>query len=392
MAAPNGPAMMKPSPPSRSLPRIGLTNPFRTPPCPTCTAIGCAIPSTPSCSRSCSARLETVRPAPARALLRRVYLDLTGLPPTLAEQDAFLKDPRRLAPLVDELLARPAYGERWARHWLDLVRFAETNGYERDATKPNAWRYRDYVIRAFNARQALRPLRPRATRRRRAARRRRPRPSSRPAITASAPGTTSRPTPKQDRFDQLDDIVSTTSQVFLGLTLGCARCHDHKFEPLTARDYYRMVAVFNALERPRNGRTELDLPAGTRPEIRPLPATIAATARCAAARESRPAIREAATHSLRQHIGELAAASGDRRAPPHSAGCRRGYYPGRADAAAAAHAFLLIRGKAATPGPAVAPAVPAVLVHAQPDFPPPRRTSLAPPDAGPLARQPATIR
>src|SRR5262249_28217880 len=73
--------------------------------------------------------------------------------------------------------------------------------------------------------------------------------------------------PKTDRFDQLDDIVSTTSQVFLGLTLGCARCHDHKFEPLTARDYYRMVAIFNGLERPRDGRTEFDLPAGTWAEI-----------------------------------------------------------------------------------------------------------------------------
>src|SRR5262249_41500978 len=93
------------------------------------------------------------KPAPRaepRALLRRVYLDLNGLPPTLAEQEAFLKDPARLEQLVDELLARPAYGERWGRHWLDLVRYAETNGYERDGTKPHAWRYRDYVIQAFN--------------------------------------------------------------------------------------------------------------------------------------------------------------------------------------------------------------------------------------------------
>ena len=90
------------------------------------------------------------RPPQPRALLRRVYLDLNGLPPTLAEQEAFLKDPSRFEQLVDELLARPAYGERWGRHWLDLVRYAETNGYERDAAKPNAWRYRDYVIKAFN--------------------------------------------------------------------------------------------------------------------------------------------------------------------------------------------------------------------------------------------------
>src|SRR5215470_13804319 len=95
------------------------------------------------------------KPSPAaepRALMRRMYLDVNGLPPTLAEQEALLKDPSPAGfdRLADELLARPAYGERWARHWLDLVRYAETNGYERDGIKPHVWRYRDYVIRAFN--------------------------------------------------------------------------------------------------------------------------------------------------------------------------------------------------------------------------------------------------
>src|SRR5262249_25314716 len=91
-------------------------------------------------------------PAERRALLRRVYLNLIGVSPTLAEQEAFLKDtsPQALERVVNDLLARPGYGERWARHWLDLVRYAETCGYERDATKPHVWRYRDYVIRAFN--------------------------------------------------------------------------------------------------------------------------------------------------------------------------------------------------------------------------------------------------
>jgi hypothetical protein len=91
-------------------------------------------------------------PASARALLRRVHLDLTGLPPTLAEQKRFLKDPSPTAldRIVDDLLTRPTYGERWARHWLDLVRYAETNGYERDAARPFVWRYRDYVIKTFN--------------------------------------------------------------------------------------------------------------------------------------------------------------------------------------------------------------------------------------------------
>ncbi len=91
-------------------------------------------------------------PAKPHQLLRRMYLDLIGLPPTLAEQEAFFNDhtPAAVDRLVDELLERPGYGERWARHWLDLARYAETNGYERDGTKPFAWRYRDYVIRAFN--------------------------------------------------------------------------------------------------------------------------------------------------------------------------------------------------------------------------------------------------
>jgi len=204
--------------------------------------------------------------AEPRALLRRMYMDLNGLPPSLAEQDAFLKDPARLEALVDELLSRPAYGERWGRHWLDLVRYAETNGYERDATKPNAWRYRDYVIRAFNDdkpfdRFILEQL----------AGDELPDASAETFIALGyyrlGPWDDEPADPKEDRFDQLDDIVSTTSQVFLGMTLGCARCHNHKFEPLTARDYYSMVAIFNGLERPQKGRREMDLPIGTPPQI-----------------------------------------------------------------------------------------------------------------------------
>jgi len=208
------------------------------------------------------------QPAPAAApavLLRRIHLDLTGLPPTLAEQAAFTT-PEAADHVVDELLSRPTYGERWARHWLDLVRYAETNGYERDAVKPHAWRYRDYVIRAFNddkpfdrfiVEQLAGDELPA---------------SSADSLVATGyyrlgPWDDEPADPDTDRFDQLDDIVSTTSQAFLGITLGCARCHDHKFEPLTAEDYYRVLAIFNGLERPRKGRTELDLPIGTQNEI-----------------------------------------------------------------------------------------------------------------------------
>jgi hypothetical protein len=201
-------------------------------------------------------------------LLRRVYLDLTGLPPTIAAQDEFSRKPdsSALDRVVDRLLSRSTYGERWARHWLDVVRYAETNGYERDATKPHAWRYRDYVIRSFNDdkpydRFILEQIAG----------------DELPDVSADAliatgfnrlgPWDDEPADPETDRFDQLDDVVSTASQAFLGLTLGCARCHNHKFDPLTARDYYAMAAIFNGLDRPRNGRTELDLPVGTRSEL-----------------------------------------------------------------------------------------------------------------------------
>ena len=206
--------------------------------------------------------------ASSAALLRRTHLDLTGLPPNLADQDAFRSDSSETAldAVIDKLLARPAYGERWARHWLDLARYADSNGYERDAAKPFVWRYRDYVIRAFNGdkpfdrfilEQIAGDELPEAS-----------------ADTLIATGfqrlghwDDEPADPDTDRFDQLDDMVATTSQVFLGLTLGCARCHDHKFEPLSTRDYYSMVAVFRPLDRPRNGRTELTLPAGSPAEL-----------------------------------------------------------------------------------------------------------------------------
>ena len=210
-------------------------------------------------------------PAPVaepRQLVRRVYLDLTGLPPTLEEQDAFLRDPTpsRLDRFIEELLARPAYGERWARHWLDLVRYADTNGYERDAIKPAVWRYRDYVIRSLNEdkpfdRFAIEQIAGDEI----------PDVSPQTLIATGfhrlGPWDDEPADPLTDRYDQLDDLVRTTSEVFLGLTLGCARCHNHKFEPLTARDYYGMVAVFSPLVRPRDGRTELLRPIGRRLEL-----------------------------------------------------------------------------------------------------------------------------
>ncbi len=194
------------------------------------------------------------------ALLHRAFLDLTGLPPTIAEQDAFSHESHQTcSTVIDNLLARPEYGGRWARHWLDVVRYADSNGYERDAEKPFVWRYRDYVIESLNHDKpfdhfVMEQL----------AGDELPDHSVETHIATgflrlghwddepADPGT--------DRYDQLDDIVSTTGQAFLGLTIGCARCHDHKFEPLSTRDYYSLVAVFNSLERPRKGRTELTVP------------------------------------------------------------------------------------------------------------------------------------
>ena len=214
------------------------------------------------------ARLEARGWAPTSdatsdAWLRRVFLDLTGLPPSLGEQMRWHSNtrPAARAELIDRLLASPQYGERWGRHWLDVVRYAESNGYERDAAKPFAWRFRDYVIGAFNAdRPWNRVIQemlagdelPDAT--------------SETAIATTyyrlGPWDDEPADPETDRYDQLDDILSTTSLGFLGLNLGCARCHDHKFEPLSTVDYYSLLSVFAPLERPRNGREELTLPAG----------------------------------------------------------------------------------------------------------------------------------
>jgi hypothetical protein len=324
-------------------------------------------------------------PATPRALLRRVYLDLTGLPPTLAEQEAFLKDPTQFPRLVDDLLARPTYGERWGRHWLDLVRYAESNGYERDGVKPHAWRYRDYVIQAFNQdkpfdRFILEQL----------AGDELPDASAETFVATGyyrlGPWDDEPADPKEDRFDQLDDMVSTTSQTFLGMTLGCARCHNHKFEPLTARDYYSMVAIFNGLERPRKGRTELDLPIGSREQVA---VTRAQERKIDALEKKIEAIRGPVRKQLvnegklpkdlsgnkldeflkpeqRIEVDEfhkqIEALQRDTPALP------RGYYL-EEPSPQPQPTYLLIRGKAATPGPEVTPAVPEVLARAQPQFP-----------------------
>ncbi|MDX2042735.1 MAG: DUF1549 domain-containing protein [Acidobacteriota bacterium] len=198
------------------------------------------------------ARLESkgLRPSPAaspRELLRRVYFDLIGLPPSPEEMAAFLKDPSEAAyqKVVDKLLASQHYGERWGRHWLDLARYADSGGYEFDYDRPHAWRYRDWVIRAFNADMPYDQF----IREQLAADQLKPAAETKPEDLIATGFVRSGPTVDnanndQTRSDELDDMVSTTSTVFLGLTVGCARCHDHKYDPIPQKDYYRMQAVF----------------------------------------------------------------------------------------------------------------------------------------------------
>ena len=194
--------------------------------------------------------LSPAPPASKTSLLRRVTYDLTGLPPTPEEVDAFLADasPDAYEKVVERLLASPRYGERWARHWLDLVRYAETDGYEFDAPKPNAWRYRDYVIESLNSDKPYN----RFVEEQLAGDELQP--GSDETLIATGyyrvgPWDSGAPDKLQATFDELDDIVGTTSQVFLGLTANCARCHDHKNDPFPTADYYRMLAFFRGIRR-----------------------------------------------------------------------------------------------------------------------------------------------
>jgi mono/diheme cytochrome c family protein len=188
--------------------------------------------------------LTPAPPAAPRVLLRRAYLDLTGLPPSPEAVEAFAKNPSEAAyqGVIEKLLTSPHYGERWGRHWLDLARYADSGGYEFDVDRPNAWRYRDYVIKAFNddepydqfIREQLAndQLHPDSTE------------ALIPTGFCRNGPTVDNASNEETRMDELDDMVTTTSAVFLGLTVGCARCHDHKYDPLPQRDYYRMQAVF----------------------------------------------------------------------------------------------------------------------------------------------------
>src|SRR6185436_7023451 len=177
-------------------------------------------------------------------LIRRLYFVMLGMPPTPEEVAAFQADKKPLAfeRLVDRVLDDSRYGERWGRHWLDVVRFAESNGFETNRERPNGWRFRDYVIDAFNQDKPYNQF-------------------VREQLAGDALGVdvatgflvggpvdlVASPDivlTTQQRADELDDMVSTTGTAFLGLTIGCARCHSHKFDPISHNEYYSMTAVF----------------------------------------------------------------------------------------------------------------------------------------------------
>ncbi len=210
-------------------------------------------------------RLKLSPEASKGILLRRLYLDLVGLPPSPEEVRSFVEDtsPTAYEKRVDRLLASPAFGERWGRHWLDLARYADSKGYERDGDRPTAWHYRDFVIQAFNddlpfdrfitwqlAGDELAPTNL----------------TARIATAFIGLGSVVETDTKladelaRYRYADLDDMISTVGQAMLGLTLGCARCHDHKYDPIPTRDYYRMLSVFTPLER-------RELPLATGPEL-----------------------------------------------------------------------------------------------------------------------------
>lgn len=189
--------------------------------------------------------LKPSAPADRVTLIRRVTFDLVGLPPTPEEVDAFVADqsPNAYEKIVDRLLASPHCGERWARHWLDLARFAESEGFKSDETRPNAWRYRDYVIQSFNenkpydrfvkeqiAGDELWPNDPQA----RVA----------TAFNRHYPDESNARNLMQRRQEILDDITDTVGATFMAMTYGCARCHNHKFDPILQTDYYRLQAFF----------------------------------------------------------------------------------------------------------------------------------------------------
>lgn len=244
------------------------------------------------------AGLPAAEPADRATLLRRLCFDLTGLPPTIEQQDAFLADagPDAEARLVDQLLASPAYGERWGQHWLDLARFAETDGFEHDKVRPEAWRYRDWVIRALNddlpyhefvRQQIAGDLIAR---------------DNAEAVVATGfllcgPDMPDINDQAERRHTVLNEMTGTVGAVFLGLSLGCAQCHDHKTDPVTQFDFYRMRAFFESGDIFKDHPLPVKLPP-VAPEV-------------AALREQRQRLEEVARQRIKEQNPDLQPSADD---------------------------------------------------------------------------------
>lgn len=279
---------------------------------------------------------ENVRPAPEAdrfTLIRRLSLDLRGLPPTLAEVDAFVQDARPDAyeRLVDRLLNSPHYGERWGRHWLDLARYADSDGYEKDSPRPNAYRYRDWVIDALNRdlpfdaftiSQIAGDLLPNADWWTRTATG-----FHRNTLTNKEGGVDQ----EEYRVKAVVDRVNTTGTVWLGLTVGCAQCHSHKYDPISQKAYYGLFAFFNT-------QKEDELPDPTRPAT------------------EKPASKKAADA---------------KKAPPAPA------IPVLVENPSPPKTHILIRGDFLRPGEEIRPFTPAFLPQARHDGPDPSRLDFA---------------
>ena len=284
--------------------------------------------------------LTLAPPASKRDLIRRAYFDLIGLPPTPEEVEAFVADrsPDAYERLLDRLLASPHYGERWGRHWLDLARYAESSGFGDDRPRNHAWRYRDYVIERFN--QDV----PYAQFVREQLAGDEYSPDDPAAIIATGFG---RNGPTVDairvqevekyRLEELDDVISTTGVVFMGLTVGCAKCHDHKYDPITQLDYYRLMAIFNSTVR-----AEVPLNAAGRPDW---PGLLAALEK--ASKAPPPAVVLAPTGKENEIMALVETSNRPRQT------------------------HLLVRGDFRNRGPEVSPGVPEVLAPRPLTFPQP---------------------
>ncbi len=258
--------------------------------------------------------LKPVADADRRNLIRRVYFDLVGLPPKPEELDAFFRDttPEAFAKVVDRLLASPQFGERWGRHWLDVARYAESTGKERNFTFPEAWRYRDYVIAAFNADKPydqfireqiagdLLPAKDPAERNEHLIA---------TGFLTLGPKSLNEKNRVQFQMDMVDEQIDVTSRAVLGLTAACARCHDHKFDPIPTTDYYALAGIFRSSRTffgTGGGATDKKNKNGT--PLLPLSKSAAAPAVAAPAPATPPAV------SAEKQLAALAAQNPERAA------------------------------------------------------------------------------